>query len=232
MSGTRKLVEEEIIRVATKYFSERGYQHTTLEEIASQVGISRVTFYTYFEGKAALLTAIFERSLAAYRRGLEDIMSRPLPSLQKLRQGVAHQIASLTGEQPLIRLFFREEANLPEEAAKVVAEMHRSIDRLMEKEIQKGIEQGEIIDENPRLLVYAFTGMCNWLYRWYKPGGKITPEEIVRVFTRVLESGCVTRRTQATNSAVSKSLQQVEKSLQQVGKELEKVSQQLHFIQK
>jgi len=86
MSRTRELVEEELIRVATKYFSERGYQETTLDEIVSQVGISRVTFYTYFENKAALLKTIFERSLRAYRRGLEDILAQPLPRPEKLRQ--------------------------------------------------------------------------------------------------------------------------------------------------
>jgi TetR/AcrR family transcriptional regulator, cholesterol catabolism regulator len=227
MSRTRKLVEEELIRVATKCFSEQGYQNTTLDDIVSQVEISRVTFYTYFESKADLLKTILERSLAAYQRGLEEIMSQSLSRPEKLRQGVAHQIISLTGEQPLIRLFFREEGNLPEDAARLVAEMHRKIDRLMEKEIQKGIERGEIINENPRLLMYAFTGMCNWLYRWYRPGGTIAPEEIIRVFTRVLESGMLAQRSRAANSAVAKNLQRVERRLQEAKKELEKVSQQL-----
>ena len=169
MSRTRKLVEEELLRVATKCFSERGYQNTTLEEIVSQVGISRVTFYTYFESKADLLKTIFERSIRAYRQGLKDILAQPLPRAEKLRQAIVHHITSLINDQPASRLLFREEANLPEDAAKFVAEMHQDIDRLMEKDIQKGIRRGEIINENPRLLMYAFTGMCNWLYRWYDP---------------------------------------------------------------
>jgi len=66
MSRTRKLVEEELIRVAIQYFSERGYQNTTLDDIVSQVNISRVTFYTYFKSKEALLKAIFERASPDY----------------------------------------------------------------------------------------------------------------------------------------------------------------------
>lgn len=227
MSRTRKLVEEELIRVATKCFSTRGYRETTLDEIVSQVGISRVTFYTYFTSKAALLKTIFERSLTAYRRDLEDILAQPLPRPEKLRRAVAHQITSLIGDQPSTRVLFREEANLPEDTAKFVADMHREIDRLIEKEIQRGIQRGEIINENPRLLMYAFTGMCNWLYRWYQPGGTITPEEIIRVFTRVLESGCLLPERQTKSRTVAKSLQQVERRFQEVRKELRKVSQQL-----
>ena len=229
MSRTRKLVKEELIRVATQYFSERGYQYTTLEDIDSQVNISRVTFYTYFESKEALLKAIFEHASATYQQGLEEILAQPLSCREKLRQAVAFQVASVTSEQPLARIFFREEANVPRDTAELVAATQRKADRLLEKEIEKGIRSGEIINENPRLLMHAFVGMCNWLYRWYQPGGPVTPEEIVQVFTRVLESGFFTSKTQTDNGAVSKSLRQVEKSLRDVQKEFERVSHQLRL---
>lgn len=61
MSRTRELVEEEIIRVATQCFSERGYQATTIEEIAARADISRVTLYTYFENKEALGIMVSDR---------------------------------------------------------------------------------------------------------------------------------------------------------------------------
>lgn len=223
-SRKRQLVEAELIRVATQCFSQKGYQNTSLEDIVSQVGISRMTFYTYFESKAALLTVLCERSLTDYRHKLEALLAQPLPRPEKLRQAVALHVATLTGDQPLIRLFYREEVQLPAEVSQAVARLHREIDRLLEQEITLGIQQGEIIDENPRLLMYAFTGMGNWLYRWYRPGGKISPDEIVRVFTRVLESGTLTPKTHANNASTTKALQQLEKrladSLQEVRQEL------------
>lgn len=229
MSHTRKLVKEELIRVATQCFSERGYQNTTLEDIVSQVNISRVTFYTYFESKEALLKAIFERASATYQQGLEEILAQPLSCQEKLRQAVAFQVASVTNEQPLARIFFREEANVPRDTAELVAATQRRRDRLLEKEFEKGIRSGEVINENPRLLMHAFVGMCNWLYQWYQPEGPVTPDEIVWVFTRVLESGLFTSKRQPDNGAVAKSLRQVEQSLQEVQNEFKKVSQQLHL---
>ena len=229
MSHARKLVKEELIRVATRYFSERGYQNTTLEDIVSQVNISRVTFYTYFASKEALLKAIFERASATYQQGLEEILAQPLSCQEKLRQVVAFQVASVTSEQPLARIFFREEASVPRDTAELVAATQRRRDRLLEKEIAKGIRSGEVINENPRLLMHAFVGMCNWLYQWYQPGGPVTPDEIVRVFTRVLESGLFTSKRQPDNGAVAKSLRQVEQSLQEIRNEFKKVSQQLHL---
>ena len=78
MAKKRELVEAELLRIATERFTQSGYNETTLDDIVSLVGISRVTFYTYFESKAALLTAIFTRSLKNYRATLEELLARPL----------------------------------------------------------------------------------------------------------------------------------------------------------
>ncbi len=229
MSRSRALMEQELIRIGAVQFSRHGYRGTTLDNIVSQIGISRVTFYTYFESKAALLTAIFEKSLTDYRKELEDIVARPVSRPEKVRQAMELQIASLTDEPSLMRLLFREEANLPAEAVKVVAKMHREIDRLVEKEVENGIQRGEVIDEDPRLLVHAFMGMCNWLYHWYQPGDTISPDEIVRVFTRILDSGSLTPGSRVNDTSVTSSLRQVEAKLGEVEQELAKVSRQLQL---
>ena len=230
MTRKRQLVEEELIRVATERFTQQGYKETTLDELVSLVGISRVTFYTYFESKGALLTAIFTRSLHNYRTTLEGLLALPLSRPEKIRQVIAHQITSFTADQPLIRLLFHEEANLPPETLQNVEDMQREIDLLLENEIRTGIKRGEIIKENPLLLTRAFTGMCNWLYRWYQPGGEITPEEIVRVFSRLLESGGLTPETRTDSGAVMRSLQHVETQLKEVQHELATISQQLNPV--
>ncbi len=229
MAKKRELVEAELLRIATGCFTQSGYHETTLDDIVSLVGISRVTFYTYFESKAALLTAIFTRSLENYRATLEELLARPLSRPEKIRQVMAHQIASITTDQPLFRLLFREEANLPPETVRVVEKMQQEVDLLIENEIRNGIERGEVINENPRLLMHAFTGMCNWLYRWYQPGGEITPEEIVRVFSRLLESGGLTPETQSDSGAIMRSLRHVETHLTDVQQELATVSHQLRL---
>jgi AcrR family transcriptional regulator len=226
---TRRLVKEELIRVATQWFSERGYQNTTLDDIVSQVNISRVTFYTYFESKEALLKAIFERASATYQQGLEEILAQPLSCQEKLRQAVAFQVTSVTNGQPLARIFYREEASVPTDTAELVAATQQKADRLLEREMEQGIRSGEIINENPHLLMQAFRGMCTWLYRWYQPGGPIPSDDIVRVFTRVLESGLFVSQRRMDNGAVATSLRQVEKSLQEVQHEFKKVSQHLRL---
>jgi AcrR family transcriptional regulator len=229
MSRTRELVEEEIIRVATQCFSERGYQATTIEEIAARVDISRVTFYTYFENKEALLQTIFDRALRAYQEGLEAILAAPLSRREKLRRIVAHQVASLTVDQPAIRIFISEEKALPPRIARRVRETYSKIDRLLEQEIAEGLAAGEFIDVPPRLLTYAFMGMCNWLYRWYQPDGPFTRDMIVETFTHILESGCLRSQTEKRDCSVPEQLMRLETQVSELRKELKKVSRHLRL---
>jgi AcrR family transcriptional regulator len=229
MSRTRELVEEEIIRVATQCFSERGYQATTVEEIAARVHISRVTFYTYFENKEALLRAIFDQRLHAYQEELETILAAPHPHQEKLRRILAHQIASLTADQPAIRIFISEEKSLPPRIARRVRAIYSKIDYLLEQEASKGIAAGEFIDIPPRLLKYALMGMCIWLFRWYQPDGPFTQEVIIATFTHILESGCLRSQTGPSEFPLSDQLRRLETQVGEMKDEIKKVSRRLRL---
>lgn len=227
MSRKRQLVEEEILRVAAVCFSQRGYPATTLEDIATQVGISRVTFYAYFKNKEELLKTIFDRMLTTYQKGLETILATPLPRPEKLRRAVAHQVACLTNDQASVRVFFNEEKNLPPPLARYVQEVQANIEAMIEQEIATGIKRGEIVAMNPRLVMYAFVGMCNWLYRWYTPGDTVTPEEIVDTFTQILNSGSVVQQGAAKEAPAADRLKKLEAGMDEMKQELKKVSRSL-----
>lgn len=228
MSRTRELVEEEILRVAAACFNQRGYQATTLEDIASQVGISRVTFYTYFKNKEAVLKRVLDRMFKTYQQGLETIFTAPLPRREKLRQGVAHHIACLTHDEAA-RFFLSEEKNLPPQISRYVQQTQNKIEQMVEQEIAGGIERGEIIAVNARLLTHAFLGMCNWLYRWYLPGDAIPPEEIVETFARIFESGSLLPLGASKQMSADEHLHRLEKEVKEIKHELKKVSNVLRL---
>jgi hypothetical protein len=44
---------------------------------------------------------------------------------------------------------------------------------------------------SPRAAAFALLGMINWIYQWYKPGGELTGDAIVRQFTEIFFRGAV-----------------------------------------
>jgi AcrR family transcriptional regulator len=54
----------QLIAVARKLFSTRGYSHTSLEEIVRKAGMTRGALYHHFEGKKGIFVAVFENALS------------------------------------------------------------------------------------------------------------------------------------------------------------------------
>jgi AcrR family transcriptional regulator len=63
--------EEQILLVAEQVFAERGYQATTMEEVAERVGITKPLIYEYFGSKEGLLSACITRARTQLRQATE-----------------------------------------------------------------------------------------------------------------------------------------------------------------
>lgn len=213
MSRSRSLLEKEIIRAAASCFGQQGYRAATLETIAARAGISKVTLYNYVSGKEELLCRVFERTMESYRTGLRQIIDRRLPADDALRRIIRYQVMFLTSDLPFLRVFFSEESGLPPHMAKRVAQEKRECDRAIEKVVREGIREGLFRNLPPTLFVFALLGMCNWLYKWYRPEGKLAPDEIGAIFVDLLERGYVRRGGDKPGDLLLRSLRRVERRI-------------------
>lgn len=59
--------EEQILAVAEAVFAERGYQATTMEEVAERVGVTKPLIYEYFGSKEGLLSACIDKARTQLR---------------------------------------------------------------------------------------------------------------------------------------------------------------------
>jgi hypothetical protein len=63
--------------------------------------------------------------------------------------------------------------------------------------------------------------MCNWLYKWYRPDGKLTPDEIASIFVDLLEQGYL-RRQRERPDPILRALQRLEGRITQLDYRLER----------
>lgn len=94
--------------VSLRLFAEQGYEETTVDQIALAAGVSRRTFFRYFESKAAVLWHEFDGEVEALRAAFADVGAE-LPTMQAVRQvviGVNHygaeDVAELRARMVLI----------------------------------------------------------------------------------------------------------------------------------
>lgn len=186
---TRAAVLDEIVRAAAAGFGEVGYRAATLDAIAERAGISKVTLYRYVSSKEDLLSLVVERIIASFRQGLRQIVEQRRPADETLRRIIRYQVTLLAENLPFLTVFFSEESGLPAPMAAQAARAKREYDSTIERVVREGVESGRLRPLPPTLVVFGILGMCNWLHKWYRPQGPLSPGQIADVFVDLLERG-------------------------------------------
>jgi AcrR family transcriptional regulator len=101
-------MEERILDSAFIVFGERGFQATTLKEIAQGAGISSGSIYTYFSDKEALFKAAVNRGWAAFIEEVETMSHGRLHRDERIAVLLDRGFSTLGAAVPLIRGMFFE----------------------------------------------------------------------------------------------------------------------------
>lgn len=200
---------EEILEAATRLFYKKGYQSTSMNDLANEMGLSKSAIYHYFRSKEEILVEIYEKTITDATNELSELASSDKSVIDKLRETIINQIERIMIErQSMLKIFFQEEGQLPDKFHKSIKKRKREYNRLIEGIFIEGISEDIFKKADPALFVNAFLGMCLWVYRWYKPNSKYTPEDISKYFVKLIEEGCLTPDfkglTKETDTASSK----------------------------
>jgi AcrR family transcriptional regulator len=180
-----------IIDSAVKIFHKKGYRSATLDDVAEDLGVTKPALYHYVASKEDLLSQIYIQALETFFSYIYEIPGMALSPAEKLRLFIRRHLHTVVIENlAMFSVFFSEESQLPEADFQRIREEKKKFTHVVEAVIEEGIAQGAFRPLNPKLQAYAIIGMCNWLYRWYKPGeGPFTPDEIADQFITLLEHG-------------------------------------------
>jgi TetR/AcrR family transcriptional regulator, transcriptional repressor for nem operon len=76
--------KERIVRAATRLIHTRGYKNTSLDDIFTESGVNKGSFYFHFSGKDELVNAVIDRFIGGIERRLVTLFSGPGTPLEKL----------------------------------------------------------------------------------------------------------------------------------------------------
>jgi len=187
----RSLRKQRILDMAIKIFHEKGYRSATLDDVSRELGITKAALYHYVSSKEDLLSMIYIQALESFFAHAYQIGEQDLAPPEKLRVLIRHHIKNIIIENlAMFAVFFSEENQLPEKDFQKIRREKRKYSQVVEGIIKEGIDQGYFRKTDPKLQAYGIIGMCNWLYKWYKPqGGGSSPDEIADYFISLLEDG-------------------------------------------
>ena len=170
--------EDEILAAAARIFREKGYHGTSVQDIAESVGLLKGSLYHYIRSKEELLARLFDGALEGTVRELETISSREGTARDRLREMVKAYVIAVTANLDAVGLYLREWRALPGPELARLRARRRAMRSLFEDVIREGARRREFANGDAKLSALAILGMCNWLFEWYRPRGRLRPDVI------------------------------------------------------
>ncbi len=178
-----------IIDSAARIFDTEGYHATTVDALARAVGLKKPSVYHYFSGKDEILYWIHEEFIDLLITKQLAREAQDLPAPLALRSVIGDVLGLMDTHRGHVRVFFEHHRELSSERRETISAKRDRYATLVEAEIIRAIEAGDIREVDSRLTALAMFGMCNWAYQWYRSDGSRTCTEIADCFWDLLFEG-------------------------------------------
>jgi len=170
----------ELLEKSALLFRTKGYDNTTVREIAAAAGIQAGSWFYHFKSKQDILAAIMEQGLARSLAEIEAIASQPLPPCDLLRQLVeAHLHTLLAPDHHFIAVLLYEWRSLDQPARDRILALKDRYEAVWDEAITALHRSGDwaMPSQFDRLLIF---GALNWTVQWYKPGSGVDVKQLAQ----------------------------------------------------
>jgi AcrR family transcriptional regulator len=159
---------ERLLLVAATTFTERGYDGTSMEDLARELGITKSAIYHHVSGKDELLRLATDRALDGLTAAVDDAAIVEGRAIDRLEYVVRRSVEVLTDELPFVTLLLRVRGNTPVERQAI--SRRREIDHTISALVALAEAEGDVRpDVDPALTARLLFGMVNSLVEWYRP---------------------------------------------------------------
>jgi AcrR family transcriptional regulator len=186
---------QEILRTAARLFQQRGYDATSMNDVAAALKLSKGGLYHHFQSKDEILFEIMDHAMEITQerviapvRGIADPEER-LRTLIRL-----HIELVLSPRDREITVMLHENHPLPPGLRKRINVRKKEYVHFLEQlmtDVQNKVRkpQGGKGKVSPRAAAFALLGMINWIYQWYKPEGDLQAQNLIPQFTELIFGG-------------------------------------------
>lgn len=182
----------QILATATRLFSDRGYSATRLDDIASELGVTRAALYYYFpRGKLEILELVCAAGMDGAERVLHGAVSVSDPMLAVEAFFVTYATHITSGEA---RVFFRETSELDPLFRSALLKRARNLTQAVVALLQRGVDGGVFRkDFDPEVAANGLLGSLNWMSQWHRSARQSPPADAVgRQYAELFLRGVMT----------------------------------------
>lgn len=174
LKGRYELRQRELVEAAAGVFADRGYDSTSMHELATQIGLAAGGIYHYFGSKEQLLIAICDQLVDPLLLRARELVAEDRPPEEQLRALVRAWVFHVVRHRDHM-LVFQQERHLIERGAQWqdVRLARKEFERLVEAAVGRAAPH---LDR--RIALSALLGMVNHTAQWFDDRGRLDPVEV------------------------------------------------------
>jgi len=159
---------EQVLLVAARAFTERGYEGTSMQDLAGRLGITKSAIYHHVSGKEELLRLATDRALDGLSEVTAEAVAMDGKAIDRLEHAVRRSVEVLIDDLPYVALLLRLRGNTPAEKRAIAR--RREIDHAIGDLVAQAEAEGDVRpDVDPAVTARLLFGMVNSLVEWYRP---------------------------------------------------------------
>lgn len=197
--------QRDILEAAAIAFTRTGYEATTIDDIADQLGATKGRVYHYYRAKADIFLDVVLTGMEEMIAGVQPIAaSADISSADRLWRMVHHHAGLMMTRHSFQRVAVQavemhrlKEHSTQKAALKKVIALRDQYEQLFADVIDEGKREGLFRDVDPRLATKPALGALNWINIWYDPerGDYATVQRVAAEYADFIVNGLRRSRT-------------------------------------
>ena len=179
--------QQHVVLEAAAVFAERGYDQTSIQDLADAIGLAAGGLYHYIGSKERLLISICDQLMEPLLAAARDLVAAPAPPVEQLRALVRLWVGHVVEHRDHMLVFQQERHAIERgEQWRGVRSSRKRFERLVEDVLARVEDGGAAAFADRRLALSALLGMVNHTAQWYRPRGRLSPVEIADGYVGLL----------------------------------------------
>ncbi len=194
MSNGSTTRRDQIRLAAEELFRTRGYLATSMRHIADKMELSGGgSLYAHIHGKEDLLWEIAIDAIDTFIAAQDVVWARDLPPIEKLREAMIAHVSVIMNQLGAAAVYFDEWRHLGDERRQEFAARRDAYEQRFQALIHAGIESDDFAIPDERFATLYVLGALNAIRRWYRPDGRLSPDEVANLMAESVLNGLLKR---------------------------------------
>mgnify|MGYP003576370147 FL=1 len=187
---------ERILQAAARLFAAQGYANTTMAQIVRALGVTKPFVYYYFRDKQEIFEVLSWRPTVDCFTALDFAADDPRRASEKVLEGIERLIRATVAHHPCPFFPYREPQVYRPEYLAAAKKLANHFYELLCPLLEEARRDGDLDFTETKITALAALSLPGFLYSWYRPDGRLSPDEVAAELTR-LATGVIGLRTPA-----------------------------------